>query len=48
MKASTSDSASSISAKVNRYWWRNLVAEAFMLKGHRPEEELHAKKAARA
>lgn len=35
-------------AKVNPSWWRSLVAEALVLKGRRPEEELHAKKVARA
>lgn len=35
-------------AKVNRSWWRSLVAEAFVLKGRRPEEELRPKKGARA
>jgi len=35
-------------AKVDLSWWRSLVAEALVLKGRRPEEELHAKKVGRA
>lgn len=35
-------------AKINLSWWRSLVAEALVLKGRRPEEELHAKKVGRA
>lgn len=35
-------------SKVNPSWWKSLVAEALVLKGRRPEEELHAKKVGRA
>lgn len=35
-------------AEVNPSWWKSLVAEAVVLKGRRPEEELRAKKAWRA